>query len=95
MKEYRNCLNCGAPLNYGKSDYENIARCVYCGTEYHIDRLGKIEEYKVKLMVFGKIKEFYICDLNFHNLCESYRTIVGQLATVESGSKIELRLIEM
>lgn len=96
MGEYKNCLNCGAPLHYGKNDYDNIARCVYCGTEYHIDRLGKIEEYKVKLVVFGKIHEFYISELEFYNIYEDvYRNIGGQIVTVESRPKIAIKLVEM
>lgn len=37
MKEYRNCTNCGAPLHYDETNYGSVAKCQYCGTEYHIE----------------------------------------------------------
>ena len=53
-----NCKNCGAPLHY---DLESrIATCGYCSTEYHLDNLGRIEEYKVEIEAFGQRRTFYI-----------------------------------
>lgn len=62
-----NCLNCGAALNYGETDYESVYKCPYCKTEYHIDRLGKVEEYKVKIQVMGEIREFYVDTISMEN----------------------------
>lgn len=60
MKETNrtNCKNCGAVLHY---DLENrLAKCAYCGSEYHLDNLGRIEEYKVELEILGQRRTFYI-----------------------------------
>lgn len=59
-KEMTNCLNCGAPLHYDENNYGSCARCKYCDTEYNIDKLGRVEEYKVKLKMQGKIISFYL-----------------------------------
>lgn len=60
MNKLTNCSNCGAPLKYDEESYGSIAKCKYCNTEYHIDKLGMIEEYKVKLKIHDKIVSFYI-----------------------------------
>jgi hypothetical protein len=60
MNEKINCLNCGAPLHYDETSYGSTAKCKFCYTEYHIDKLGMVEEYKVKLKMHGKIISFYI-----------------------------------
>lgn len=60
MELRTNCKNCGAPLEYSKNDYGKSCRCKYCRQEYHIDLLGRVEEYKVKLEVMGKVIDFYI-----------------------------------
>lgn len=59
-EEKTNCLNCGAPLHYDETSYGSTAKCKYCDTEYHIDKLGRVEEYKVKLKMYNKIISFYI-----------------------------------
>lgn len=59
--EYRtNCKNCGAPLHYDKTNYGKVSECRYCGTEYHIDLLGRIEEYKIKIEFMGEVRDYYI-----------------------------------
>jgi hypothetical protein len=58
-----NCTNCGAPLKFKEQDYGKLAKCSYCDTEYHLDLLGRVEEYKVKLKIMGEVKEFYISQL--------------------------------
>lgn len=60
MQELTNCKNCGAPLQYNKISYGKTAKCNYCNTEYHIDKLGRVEEYKVSLMIMGKVRNYYI-----------------------------------
>lgn len=65
MKEHTNCLNCGAPLHYNETNYGSTAKCSYCGTEYHIDKLGRVEEYKVKLKMHNKIISFYLVDMAY------------------------------
>lgn len=59
MSREINCKNCGAPLHYEN----NLAICSYCGTEYHIDCDGRIEEYNVTLNVLGENKQFYISNI--------------------------------
>ena len=63
MNERTNCLNCGSPLHYDETSYGSTAKCEYCGTEYHIDKLGRVEEYKVKIKIQGKIVDFYIGEM--------------------------------
>ena len=58
-----NCTNCGAPLKFKEEDYGKLAKCSYCDTEYHLDLLGRVEEYKVKLKIMGEVKEFYISEI--------------------------------
>lgn len=91
-----NCKNCGAPLIYGINNYESIAKCKYCNTEYHIDRLGKIEEYKVKLKILGNIHEFYLSKIEvepIYGIC--YRNSNGSLIASESNKKMKIKLIEL
>lgn len=76
MEEKINCLNCGAPLHYDETQYGRIARCKFCDTEYHIDKLGRVEEYKVKLKMHGKIISFYLgCEEFEPNVIET--TYIG------------------
>ena len=44
MERVSNCINCGAVMEYSKQDYGNMYKCPYCGTEHHIDLLGRIED---------------------------------------------------
>lgn len=96
MKEMRNCCNCGAPLKFNENNYESSVKCQYCRTEYHIDRLGKIEEYKVKLMIRGKIHEFYLSEFRVNNIySDCYRNSNGKLIANKTSEKMEISLIEM
>ncbi len=95
MEEITNCINCGAPLKYGENEYENLAKCSYCGTEYHIDRLGKIEEYKVNLMINGEIHKFYLSEFKLHHISgDCYRDLNGRLVTNKVKEKREITMIE-
>ena len=60
MELRTNCKNCGASLHYDETNYGKKVKCQYCRQEYHIDTLGRIEEYKVKLEIYGKVIDFYI-----------------------------------
>jgi hypothetical protein len=76
-------MNCGAPLHYDETSYGSTAKCPYCDTEYHIDKLGRVEEYKVKLKMFGKIMSFYIGTITCEPIpIDSYRTIDGEMHCV-------------
>ena len=98
MVERTNCLNCGSPLHYDETSYGSTAKCEYCGTEYHIDKLGRVEEYKVKIKIQGKIVDFYIGEMSVTNRpflddttfydCKG-RTMINKSIQPE----IELRLI--
>lgn len=91
-----NCANCGAPLIYDNDRYGSMAKCPYCKTQYHMDRLGKIEEYKVKIMFMGKIRDFYISDICFNKLYHSdFRNMNGQLACVQAETKMTCKIIEI
>ena len=92
-----NCNNCGAPLHYKEKDFGKLAKCQYCDTEYHIDMLGRVEEYKVKIKIMGVVKEFYIsnviCEPEF---IETYRTLDGRLErTIPHSYRTEITLIEI
>lgn len=80
MKERVNCMNCNAPLHYDETNYGNVAKCGYCGSEYHIDKLGRVEEYKVKLKMHNKIVHFYIGSMQYEPsiLHTSYITSNGE-----------------
>ena len=96
--EYRtNCKNCGSPLHYDKTNYGKTAICKYCSTEYHIDLLGRVEEYKIKLEIMGKIKEFYIGEMKFEpiNMGQIGRDINGRLFMSKPLYKTKLNLIEI
>ena len=60
MELRTNCKNCGASLHYDETNYGKTAICKYCRQEYHVDELGRIEEYKVKIDFMGKVRTFYI-----------------------------------
>ena len=83
-----NCINCGAPLKNGK--------CEYCGTEYHLDSLGQVKEYKVKVNIMGQEKDFYIGKIEKHSIFgDSHRDVSGNLITNKICDKLRLELIEM
>lgn len=82
MLKQEKCHNCGASLTYDERNYNGEVTCQYCRTKYHLDNLGKIEEYKVKLMIFGVVREFYIESVTFDEsgcYCECERDIDGEL----------------
>lgn len=94
MKEYRNCLNCGAPLQYDETNYGSIAKCKYCKTEYHIDKLGRVEEYKVKLKLQNKIISFYIGEIRYEPIIlDTSRLVDGRVHIERTKTVIELNLI--
>lgn len=96
MELQTNCKNCGAPLHYDKSNYGEIAKCEYCDTEYHIDLLGRIEEYKIKIEFMGKIKEYYIWDWEIKPIIlDNYINSDGKMIRNKSIYKSKLTLIEM
>lgn len=61
-----NCCNCGAVMQYSTQHYGGMYKCPYCGTEHHIDSLGRIEEYKVKLMWQGHLIEAWLESVEMH-----------------------------
>ena len=78
--ERTNCMNCGSPLHYDETNYGSTAKCAYCDTEYHIDKLGRVEEYKVKLKMQGHIISFYIGTMTYEPPpMETYRTYSGEM----------------
>lgn len=78
-----NCINCGAPLKNQK--------CEYCGTEYYLDTLGQINEYKIKVNIMGQEKDFYISKIEKQSIFgDSYRDVTNKIC-----DKLKLELIEM
>lgn len=83
-----NCINCGAPLHNEK--------CDYCGTEYHLDNNGQINEYKVKLNIMGEEKEFYISKVEKNAIFgDAYRNMEGNLVINKICDKLKIQLIEI
>lgn len=73
-----NCCNCGAVMEYSKQNYGGLYKCPYCGTEHHIDLLGRIEEYKIKFMFQGCLIEAYLNSYSMEfQYIESYRNVNG------------------
>lgn len=96
MFERTNCLNCGSPLHYDETSYGSIAKCEYCGTEYHIDKLGRVEEYKVKIKIQGKIVDFYIEEMRveYYPMFDTTRDYKGRNQLVRNEhTTIKLELI--
>ena len=60
MLKQERCHNCGSTLEFHDDSYCSVVKCPYCRTEYHIDNLGRIEEYKVKLKIQNRIVSFYV-----------------------------------
>lgn len=85
-----NCKNCGAPLKHNNS---RITKCEYCGTEYHQDIYGRLEEYYVTLEIFGKKRRFYMNNIEVEYLSDSFRTLDGELHQVRTGEEIRMELI--
>lgn len=97
MELRTNCKNCGASLHYDETKYGKKVRCEYCRQEYHIDLLGRVEEYKVKLEVLGEIKEFYIGEIETQKLwyCDIGRDARGRIIATQTKPKTTLKLIEI
>lgn len=96
MELRTNCKNCGASLHYDKTNYGKTAQCEYCRQEYHIDLLGRVEEYKIKIEIMGQIKEFYIGEFTIEPIMQdSYRGLDGKLMAVKPIYKTKLSLIEL
>lgn len=76
-----NCCNCGAVMKYSEQYYGGMYKCPYCGTEHHIDLLGRIEEYKIKFMFMGHLIEAYLNSFSMEPIYDTYRTTTGELYT--------------
>lgn len=92
MNNPTNCHNCGAPLKYDEKNYGSTAKCKYCNTEYHIDNLGRIEEYKVKLMFYGKIVTFYVGSVMVESPCIETTSIIDDVRTYIRPSMPDITL---
>ena len=91
----QNCINCGALLHYDETSYGKLSKCKYCGTEYHIDMLGRVEEYKVKLKLYNKIIYCYVNSITVQPPeVDTFRTIDGKCHryVLNSNPQIELNL---
>lgn len=62
------CKNCGAPVHG--------SICEYCNTDYST---FKQEDYIVKLLIDGEIREFYINEIENVDFIDSYRDNKGIL----------------
>lgn len=90
------CKNCGAELSYDKAAWGKKTRCRYCRTEYTIDLLGRVEEYKVKIEIYGKVMDFYISEVNVESSCiESTMLCDGRMSMVRGRPIVRLELISM
>ena len=87
-----NCCNCGAVMQYSTQHYGGMYKCPYCGTEHHIDLLGRIEEYKVKLMWQGHLIEAWLETIEFEPQYDEYITIDGMYKRYMAGGSPRLTL---
>ena len=86
-----NCANCGAVLQFEEKNYGNVLACPYCKTEYHIDELGKFDEYKVEFWYMGRKVVGYVSDVKFQKLwMNSFRDMSGQLIFDKNDDKLML-----
>ena len=108
MEYLTNCKNCNAPLYYGDEDF---AKCDYCGTEYHYDKIYKrtkkddmnnkfktkqIDDRTIEIELYGKKRRFYISEVEMKPICEcSYFSPDGRFKTEDWNYKSALRLIEI
>lgn len=83
-----NCKNCGAVMEYSKQYYGSMYKCPYCGTEHHIDLLGRVEEYKIKFTWQGKLIEAYLSSFSADYPTDSFRSIDGTIKTNFVGNPI-------
>lgn len=87
-----NCKNCGGILNYDRKS--RLATCHYCGTEYHLDNLGRLEEYKIELEIYGQRRKFYIEQVTVQPIFDVMRDIRGNFCKdVIRENEIKLELI--
>lgn len=88
------CMNCGASLHYTEKDYGKEIKCKYCRTEYHLDNLGKVEEFKVKLKIQDRIVNFYISELTIEPIySEITRLGDNTIKTTQERAQLKLELI--
>ena len=87
-----NCCNCGAVMEYSKQDYGGMYKCSYCGTEHHIDLLGRIEEYKVKLMWQGHLIEAWLQEIEMQPIYEEFYSLDGHRTRIMSSPMLTLTL---
>lgn len=87
-----NCCNCGAVMQYSTQHYGGMYKCPYCGTEHHIDLLGRIEEYKVKLMWQGRLIEAWLESVEMHPIYDSYRSVDGTITRIMHSPILTLTL---
>lgn len=95
MNNETNCKNCGAPLHYDLKS--RIAKCEYCSTEYHLDDLGRIEEYKVEIEVYGQRRTFYINSIsqeydNYEYDCCGFNPTTRSY-TIRTGGRLTMELV--
>jgi hypothetical protein len=76
-----NCKNCGAVMQYSRQYYGKMYKCPYCGTEHHIDLLGRIEDYKMSFMWMGHIFEVYLSSVECQPIFLDTCTIEGKFTS--------------
>ena len=87
-----NCCNCGAVMQYSTQHYGGMYKCPYCGTEHHIDLLGRIEEYKVKLMWQGHLIEAWLECVEMHPVYDDYISVDGTRTRIMHSPILTLTL---
>ena len=89
-----NCANCGAVLEYQEKNYGSVLSCPYCKTEYHIDKLGKFDEYKIEFEYMGRRVRGYVGDVKFHKVFNDVgRNLKGELVTSDYKMFLDMNII--
>lgn len=94
--KYRNCCNCGAPLQFDRNKLGNYIKCEYCGTQYELDENNEIKDYQIELLVNGKKRRFYISSLACNKIYgDAKRDSCGLLHGNVIAEKYKLVLVEI
>lgn len=91
---YGTCDNCGANLKANK--YDDSFKCNYCGTEYYKDYFGNVIGQIVELKIFGKLKKFYISQVECNPIYMDYgRDLLGERYSTMIDEKFKVELVEI
>lgn len=80
-----------------KNAGETRTNCKNCGAEYIVDELGRLTDFKIKILVQGVVKEFYVGCFEVYPLDDGIigRLLDGTIVRHPVCYKTKLNLIEI